>query len=619
MTGTLPPAGRGADVADPRLCARRAGGRGWGQPPPAAGVGRALPCIAPTRRRVSNAHGGAIDLERHDRLRADDGAGQAAHGHRVEDRALPRGPPRRRREGRAPALLLQGGQGGPLQGRGQGLRGGRGRIRRARQGGGRGGGRRRRAPHRRRALRRRRGDRSRLLRPDVLPRRGQGRCPALPPAARRARADRPRRDRPLHLPRPRVPHRGARPRRRARAAHAALRRRARAGRRRRRRRAEPRPGRPRGQDGRAAHRHAPPALQARSLRGRVPRRGARRGRAQGQGRGARARRRARGGRRPGRPHGGPAGQPRGREEGRALMARSLWTGSISFGLVNVPVALYSAFRDLDVHFRQLHEKDGAPIDTRRFCSEEDKEVPFEAIGHGYEMDDGEQVVLTDDDLAAAAPRKTRTIDIEAFVDIDDVDPIYFDHPYFLAPVGEAEGNLRAYKLLVKVMQSTDRAALGRFVLRSKEYLVLVRVRDDRLALTTMLFHDEVRRAKDVDRGGRKPAKAQLDAAKALIEALSVDWDPSRYADCYRERLLDVIERKRKGKRIAAPPAGGDAGGPPPDIMAALKESLERARSGEGFEPRDGNGDGDGDGGSNRDDAHEDLSRDELYERAQKDD
>ena len=295
------------------------------------------------------------------------------------------------------------------------------------------------------------------------------------------------------------------------------------------------------------------------------------------------------------------------------MARSLWTGSISFGLVNVPVALYSAVRDLDVHFRQLHGKDGAPIETRRFCSEEDKEVPFEAVGRGYERDDGTQVVLTDEDLGAAAPRKTRTIDIEAFVDVGEVDPIYFDHPYFLAPVGEAEGNLRAYQLLVRVMESTDRAALGRFVLRSKEYLVLVRVRDQRLALTTLLFHDEVRPTTEIDTGGRKPAKAQLDAAVALVEALGADWDPSQYTDCYRERLLEVIERKRKGGKISAPKGGRDAGGPPPDIMAALKESLERARAGEGFDRDGADGDGDGDG------SLEDLSRDELYERAQKED
>ena len=291
------------------------------------------------------------------------------------------------------------------------------------------------------------------------------------------------------------------------------------------------------------------------------------------------------------------------------MARSLWTGSISFGLVNVPVALYSAVRDLDVHFRQLHSKDGAPIETRRFCSQEDKEVPFEAVAHGYERDGGEQVVLTDEDLAAAAPRKTRTIDIEGFVDVDDVDPIYFDHPYFLAPVGEAEGNLRAYQLLVEVMQDAERAALGRFVMRTKEYLVLVRVRDDRLALTTMRFHDEVRPTKDVDTGGRKPAKKQLDAAKALVEALSADWDPSNHEDCYRERLLDVIERKRKGRKITVPEPERAAAGPPPDIMAALRESLERARSGQGFDVEDSE-DGDSD-------ELEDLSREELYERAQK--
>jgi DNA end-binding protein Ku len=261
------------------------------------------------------------------------------------------------------------------------------------------------------------------------------------------------------------------------------------------------------------------------------------------------------------------------------MARSLWTGSISFGLVNVPVALFSAVRDLDVHFRQLHEKDGSPIETRRFCSEEDKEVPFEAVAHGYEEDGKKQVVLTDEDLAAAAPRKTRTIDIEAFVDLEDVDPMYFDHPYFLAPVGDAEGNLRAYRLLVKVLASTERAALGRFVLRSKEYLVLVRVRDDRLALTTLLFHDEVRPTKGIDTGGRKPAKAQLDATVKLVEALAVDWDPESYEDHYRERLLEVIERKRKGRKIVAPEsssAGRD--GPPPDIMEALKASLDEVRA-----------------------------------------
>ncbi len=174
------------------------------------------------------------------------------------------------------------------------------------------------------------------------------------------------------------------------------------------------------------------------------------------------------------------------------MPRSLWSGSLSFGLVNVPVALFSGVRDTDLHFRQLHEKDHAPIEIHRFCAEEDIEVPYEEIASGYETDDDELVILTDAELATAAPRKTRTIDIEAFVDLDDVDPIYFDHPYVLMPYGDSEGTARAYRLLVEVMSREERAALGRFVLRTKEHLVLIRARSDRLTLTTMRFHDEVR-------------------------------------------------------------------------------------------------------------------------------
>ncbi|MEY2514132.1 MAG: end-binding protein Ku, partial [bacterium] len=128
------------------------------------------------------------------------------------------------------------------------------------------------------------------------------------------------------------------------------------------------------------------------------------------------------------------------------MARALWNGSLSFGLVNVPVALYSAVRDLDVHFHQLHEKDGARIETRRFCAEEDREVPYEVIGNGYELD-GKQVVLTDDELGGLAPKRTRTIEIASFVDLADVDPILFDHPYWLVPTGESQGPRRAYRLL----------------------------------------------------------------------------------------------------------------------------------------------------------------------------
>jgi DNA end-binding protein Ku len=204
------------------------------------------------------------------------------------------------------------------------------------------------------------------------------------------------------------------------------------------------------------------------------------------------------------------------------VARALWSGSLSFGLVNVPVQLVSAARDLDFHFHQLHEKDKVPIEQRRYCSKDDAELTWEEVAHSYDLD-GKQVVITDDELASVQPRKTRTIDIEAFVELDQVDPIYFDHPYFLIPAGESEGTLRAYRLLVEVMAKQEQVALGRFVMRTKEYLVVVRARDGALALTTMLFHDEVRPTKGIPTGGKKPSRAQLDSAVAIIEELSSDW------------------------------------------------------------------------------------------------
>jgi DNA end-binding protein Ku len=261
------------------------------------------------------------------------------------------------------------------------------------------------------------------------------------------------------------------------------------------------------------------------------------------------------------------------------MARSLWSGSLSFGLVNVPVALFSGVRDTDLHFHQLHAKDHTPVEMHRFCADEDVEVPYEEIANGYETDDGDLVVLTDAELATAAPRKTRTIDIEAFVDVAAVDPIYLDHPYVLMPAGDAEGTLRAYRLLLEVMQRTERAALGRFVLRTKEYLALIRARDERLVLTTLLWHDEVRPAKDVPAPTKrdKPAKKQIDQAAALIDALSCPWEPERYEDDYSKRLKKIIQRKRKGQTIEVPEEEKEPS-PIPDLMAALEQSLAEAKS-----------------------------------------
>jgi DNA end-binding protein Ku len=263
------------------------------------------------------------------------------------------------------------------------------------------------------------------------------------------------------------------------------------------------------------------------------------------------------------------------------MARSLWTGSLSFGLVNVPVGLVSAVRDLDLHFRQLHETDGAPIEVQRWCSKEKHEVSFDEITHGYELEEGGQVIVSDLELQAVEPRRTRTIDIEQFVDLADVDPIYFVHPYFLVPAGEDDGSRRAYRLLTEVMSRTERAALGRFVMRAKEYLAIVREREGALTLTTMRFGDEVRDAKDVDAAtqkAHKPTRKQLDAAVAVIEELTSDWEPDEHKDRYQARLKRVVDRKRKGETIKAPKQT-EQPEPPSDLMAALEQTLEELSSG----------------------------------------
>ena len=263
------------------------------------------------------------------------------------------------------------------------------------------------------------------------------------------------------------------------------------------------------------------------------------------------------------------------------MARSIWSGSLSFGLVNVPVNLVAAVKDVDMHFRQLHEKDGAPIEVQRWCSEEDVEVPYEEITHGYELDDGGQVIVSDLELQAIEPRRTRTIEIEQFVELAEVDPIYFDHPYFLVPAADDDGTKRAYRLLTEVMKRTDRAALGRFVMRAKEYLAIVRQRDGALTLTTMRFADEIRPAREVEAAtqkSHKPTRRQLDVAVAVIEELSCEWDPTKHKDRYRARLKRVVDRKRKGETIKAPGKQPEPSAPG-DLMAALERTLEEMKDG----------------------------------------
>jgi DNA end-binding protein Ku len=262
------------------------------------------------------------------------------------------------------------------------------------------------------------------------------------------------------------------------------------------------------------------------------------------------------------------------------MARSLWTGSLSFGLVNVPVALVSGVRGLELHFHELHEKDGARIAVQRWCPRHRTEVPIEEIAHSCETDGGETVVVSDLELDAIAPQRTRTIEIEQFVDLADVDPILFDQPYFLVPAGDDDGTLRAYALLTEVMARSDRAALGRFVMRAKEYLVLVRAQDDVMSLTTMRFADEIRDADGIATGSGKagrPKPKELEAATAVIEELTAGWEPGRHKDRYRQRLQRVVARKAKGEEISAPDTS-DTEPAPADIMAALEQTLAELKA-----------------------------------------
>jgi DNA end-binding protein Ku len=265
------------------------------------------------------------------------------------------------------------------------------------------------------------------------------------------------------------------------------------------------------------------------------------------------------------------------------VARAIWSGSISFGLLNVPVKLYSAVSKQTVRFRELREDDGARVRHKRVAEGDGKEVPYEKIVKGYEFAPDQYVVLTREELAELDPKKTRAIEIQDFVDLDDIDPIYFEQPYYLAP---DKGAAKAYALLVQAMKETRKVAIARFVLRNKEHLAAIRPMDDVLTMATMRFHDEVTPPNELDgdvfeeEKPKMPDKRELEMAKQLIESLSSDFEADRYRDEYREELLSLLERKAEGKEVVAAPTEEPKPTKAPDLMAALEESLSAVR-GEG--------------------------------------
>ena len=261
------------------------------------------------------------------------------------------------------------------------------------------------------------------------------------------------------------------------------------------------------------------------------------------------------------------------------MARAIWSGSISFGLLNVPVKLYSAVARRGISLREIRESDSARIRHRRVAEGTDEEVPYDKITKAFEISKDRYVPLSKDELASLDPEKSRAIEVQDFVEIAEIDPIYFDSPYYLGP---AEGAEKAYSLLAQAMEASGKVAIARFVFRNKEHLAAIRPGDGVLTLTTMRFADEVVPPSELDdvlpSDKPKVAKREVQMAEQLIDSLTRSFDPTAYRDEYREELLAMIERKAAGEEIVAAPEGEEREATKaPDLMAALEQSIAEVK------------------------------------------
>ena len=267
-----------------------------------------------------------------------------------------------------------------------------------------------------------------------------------------------------------------------------------------------------------------------------------------------------------------------------LMPRSIWTGAISFGLVNVPVKLYSATEDKDIHFNQFQKDTGERIRYKRVAEGTGEEVEYEDIVKGYEKSKGRFVIVTPEELESVEPGKGRTIEIEDFVGLDELDPIYFEKTYYLAPQ-EGAGADKAYALLREAMEKANKVAIGRFVMRTKQYLTALRPSGNLLLLETMFFPDEIRSTKELEdmAKGAKVSDRELKVAEQLIDSLTTEWDPERYHDTYRERVLDLIEQKAKGEEVVVEKSEAPESNVV-DLLAALEASLAAAGKGGSKKP-----------------------------------
>jgi DNA end-binding protein Ku len=256
------------------------------------------------------------------------------------------------------------------------------------------------------------------------------------------------------------------------------------------------------------------------------------------------------------------------------VARSIWNGTISFGLLTVPIKVHSAIEDRGVHFHQVHAKDGARIRQRRICSREGTEVPYDQVAKGYELREGEYVVLDQREIDAAAGEPSRRIELEEFVCEKDIDPVFYDRTYHL---GAGADGRDGYRLLHDALAQTGRAGVGRWVFHNREYLVAVRSRDGALALQTMRFADQLVATGrlSIPDPSRPPTRREVEMAGALVEALQAPFDPSAFRDTHRELLLELIRRKAAGESIELPESEEPAA--TPDLIAALEASLSATK------------------------------------------
>jgi DNA end-binding protein Ku len=261
------------------------------------------------------------------------------------------------------------------------------------------------------------------------------------------------------------------------------------------------------------------------------------------------------------------------------MPRAIWSGSVSFGLVSVPVKLYSALDRKTVRFHQLSGKTGVRVAQKRVDPQSGEEVPYADIVRGFEIAPDRYVVIEPGELEALEPKKTKTIEIEDFVELSQIDPVFYDHPYYMVP---GPGGAKSYRLLLEAMAETGKVGIARVVIRSKEQLVALRPMGDVLVMETMIFADEVRvpeRLEEISETAElETTKRELDIAKQLVQSLAGEFDPGKYSDTYREAVLALIERKAQGKKIAVQPAAEEIATPVPDLMGALKASLEAVRA-----------------------------------------